>query len=161
MKALSSLICFLILTYFLGCAPTLKGDIFKEIGDIPNDESVIFIYWTNAVDEKCKAEFSLKVNRELITDMAYGGYFKYSTSEDFLTFETHVNFKFMVVGALDAAMVNSRKLSGNALPGKVYFVRCSLIRLNSAAPGQLQLAMKSVDKKRGLYEIRGAKLIVP
>lgn len=170
------LIIWLLYIFFIGCAPTLKGEVFKEATEIPADESIIYLYWTDEANKKCMSSlsYSIIVNEEVITDMIFGGYYKISTKDTNLKISTDYNQNSLAntVGALDlvfgtgAGAVSAMNLAGtkntniclNTHPGNAYFIRCFGIH-SINCQGSRKLLMKQVDNRRGIYEIRGAKLL--
>lgn len=149
-----SLILLSIL-YLSGCATALTGPAFKLTESIPSENTHIYMYWTGSSKTNQRIDFSIELNDKYITDMRYGGYFLYTGAPGDIDIESSANFTFGQMALLDMAFTFNENLKLNAKPGEKYFIRCT----KTGYKGSYKLAMKVVDEKRGLYEIRSAKLL--
>ena len=158
MKLFFKILLFSLFFTLIGCATALKGESFKNADTIPNGKAIVYFYWTDFPDTKTRIDYSLFANGHKITDMKHGGVFEYIAPEGTLEFTTNVNPTFMAVGILDAMMAPKGKLSLKVEPGHAYYVRCVS---NGLSASNYNLVMMQVDEKRGLYELRGSKLLPP
>ena len=159
MDTLKFAIAFIACAFLLsGCAtPPLKGAAFHLIENIPENKSVVYVYWTDDAAQIKGIDFSISANGEPITDMRHGGYYPIIAEPGKLELSSHVNFKFMAVGALDVAMAPTKTLVINVDKGKEYYVRC--VSYGGGNAFNYALDMRVNDKNWGRYELRGAKLL--
>ena len=150
------LVGLFVLFLITGCATTIKGPVFHPVGNVPENKSLVYIYWTDKAARIKGIDFSIKANGESLTDMRHGGYYQYFSDPGTLELSSHVNFKFMAVGLLDVAMAPTEKLEIDIDGGGTYYVRCISHGANAF---NYALTMMLVDKERGEYEIREAKLL--
>lgn len=155
-KYYSSMLYIIFVGIFLsGCSATLKGPKFQPISYVSEDKALIHIYWTDNPPyglRQSSLKFTIKIDETPITIMKHGGYFNLYVGPGEIKLCSHVNFKFMSVGLLDVALAGTPKLTFQAEPGQTYYVRCS-------KGGHNALTMTLVEKRRGIYEIREAKLL--
>jgi ankyrin repeat protein len=151
-------ICLFVMFLFTACMTTpLKGPVFMPLETIPKDKAVIYIYWTDKAAFRKNVDFTIKADNMPVTTMRHGGYYRFDTSFGSLELSSYLNFKFGAVGILDVARAPSHKLIfSNMKAGNAYYVRCMI---QAHSPSIFSLSMNLVDEKRGLCDIRDAKLL--
>jgi hypothetical protein len=141
-----------------GCAaPELTGPTFTEQDEIPSNQSIVYLYWTDRMEQltHMRVKFEMVANGHKLLDLSIGGYHVFLADPGELVVTSSANFTFGQMGALDVAMTPKKEITLNIEPGKRYFIRGAL----TGRPGRFQLHLTAVDEGRGLYEIRSAKLI--
>lgn len=159
-----TVLIFLFVVSLSGCAATLKGPEFQIVDPVPDNKALIYIYWTDMWTEGAKRdpmEFTLKMDGKPLTVMIHAGYFKYYVDPGEIHISTHLNFKPLVVGLLDAALAPVERLTLHADPGQIYYIRCVVFppRENRFVAHNTKLPMMLVEERRGVYELSGAKLL--
>lgn len=162
-KYLGYLASFILMIFLSGCAATLKGPAFHAVDSVPDNKALVYVYWTDMLTEGAKrdpAEFTLKMDGKPLTVMIHSGYYKLSVDTGKIYLSSHLNFKPLVAGWLEAAMAPTETLTFNADPGQIYYVRCIVSpSLEYRLAHNLKLSMMLVDERRGVYELSGAKLL--
>lgn len=140
-----------------GCATTLTGPNFKSVESVPTDGGLVYVYWTDRPESSIRQDFDMLANGAAFTTIKHGGYFAYNAKPGPMDLEASVNFSFGSMGALDVGLTFNEHVNFNIENGNTYFVRCTM----AGGKGQRKLPMKLVDEKRGLFEIKKAKLLPP
>ena len=135
--------------FYVGCASSLSGPLFKPATDIPTDKSIIYLYRPDAGHT---TEFLITYNNMEICDLQSGGYFPFYAEEGRVDITSTVNFKMFSTGLFDQAFSGSTDLVFEAEPGKSYYLECR---------GHQNLSIKLVPESYGISSIKECRLLEP
>lgn len=150
------IILFPVAVLLSGCVQSLKGPVFHAEEVTPIDKGLVYVYWTEYPGRKIAVDFSMEANGQFITNMEHGGYFVHEAENGPLEIKSSANFEMGVMGLLDVALTPSKRLELDIDAGEIYYVRCTLY--GGAGHSTLYMAVVD-DDKRGLYEVREARLL--
>ncbi len=138
--------------YPIGCS-SLKGPLYTAVSDIPEDQSVVYLY---RINDNYNTEFMITYNYEEICVLVNNGYFPFFVEPGKVELSSAVQFKMFATGILDAAIATPTEFVFEAEPGKSYYLKCSAGEFS----GQ-ELTIKLVPENFGSNDIKECKLLDP
>lgn len=150
MKTYQLLAIFALGMFYMGCSSG-SGPLFKPITDIPEDQSLIYLY---RPDDGRSTEFTIKCNNKDIGILEKKEYFPFFVEEGKVEISSRVRFKLFAVGLLDLAIAQSTEFVFKAEPGKAYYIEC----LADESEGK-KLSINLVPDNYGYIRIRECRLL--
>lgn len=144
-----TLLAITVTLFFVGCASTLSGPLFKPVTDIQTDKSVVYLYRPN--DDK-STEFTITYRGNEICVLENGGYFPFFVKEGKVVISSSPNFKMFVTGLAQTG--GSEDFIFKAEKGKYYYVLCQASQGN-------ELSMKLMPENFGISDIKECRLLEP
>jgi Protein of unknown function (DUF2846) len=139
------------IAYFLSACSALNGPLFKPVNNIPENQSVVYMY---RLENKSNTEFLIKSNGQDICILKNNGYFPFFVKPGRVDISSMVQFKLFATGILDAAVREPSKLVLKAETGKSYYIKCETDEIT----GQ-DLIMDLVPENFGSKNIKECKLL--
>ncbi|MEZ4599019.1 MAG: hypothetical protein R2940_04440 [Syntrophotaleaceae bacterium] len=156
------IILFLNILNLYGCATVPKGDAFRPMNDVGDEESIIYIYWPGKSNG---TDFTIIADKAPIGKLVAGSYIPFRSSKQSILLEAKLNFGFMKAGLLDVAQAKTTQLSINLThDAKPIYVRCSPYSdtsgWNFSMPGLInQLRLIEINSYSGESEIQNCRLL--
>ncbi len=144
------LFIFMLAIYCIGCS-TLKGPLFKPVLDVPEDQSVVYLY---RMGDNSNTEFMITYNYEQLCVLKNNGYFPFFVEPGKVELSSAVQFKMFATGILDAAVATPTKFVFEAKPGLSYFIKCT-----AGTFGGQELTIKLVPENFGSNDIKECRLL--
>lgn len=142
---------FVIIAYFLSACSALNGPLFKPVNNIPENQSVIYMY---RLENKSNSEFLIKSNGQDICILKNNGYFPFFVKPGRVDISSIIQFKLFTTGILDVAISEPSTLVLKAETGKSYYIKCETDEIT----GQ-ELIMDLVPENFGSKNIKECKLL--
>ena len=142
---------FLLLVFlFISCS-SIQGPLFKSITNVPENQSVIYIYRSN---DKTNSEFAISCNDKELGMLENNQYLPELVNEGKVVIKSMVQFKMFTTGLLDAAIADSTIYVFKAEPGKSYYIECKADEFS----GQV-LTIDLVPENYGSNRIKNCVLV--